>query len=155
MEASLGYTVRQKPTKFTFLFEMTFWSDFWLWKHHGDFYGDLIYFVVFEISKMSLRWKQINMDKPEFPDKWVIFHSRTWYWHGICDLGVLEQGKNSEGKQCLKGLNKYMAWICLKHIWNTWYWLLRKSPEVAGRGRCRPMIDKRYGIFRPKVTRNL
>lgn len=100
-------------------------------------------------------WKQINMDKPDFPDKQVVFHSRAWSWHGVCDLGVPEQGKNSKGKQCLKGLNKYMAWICLKHIWNTWYWLLRKSPEVAGTGRWRPMRDKRYGTFRPKVTRDL
>jgi len=31
-------------------------------------------------------------------------------------LGILEQGKDSEGKQWLKELNKYRAWICLKHI---------------------------------------
>lgn len=115
MEASLGYTVRQKSTKFTFHFEMTFWSTL-IMKISCDFYVDLIHFVVFEISRMSLRCKQINMDKPDFPDKRVVFHSRAWYWHGVCDLGVLEQGKNSKGKQCLKRLNKYMAWICLKHI---------------------------------------
>lgn len=116
---------------------MTFWSSFWLWKYHSDFYVDLIYFVVFGISKMSLRWKQMSMDKPEFPDtpppqKKVIFHSRTWYWHGFCDLGILEQGKDSEGKQWLKELNKYRAWICLKHIWNTLYWFLESPQRLQG-----------------------
>lgn len=40
------------------------------------------------------------MNKPEFPDqkeKKVIFHFRTWYWHGFYDLGILGHGKDSEG----------------------------------------------------------
>lgn len=53
METSLGYTVRQKSTKFTFHFEMTFWSTL-IMKISCDFYVDQIHFVVFEISRMSL-----------------------------------------------------------------------------------------------------
>lgn len=73
------------------------------------------------------------MDKPKFPDQKKKSSFTLELGTGmVSGTGTLGQGKNSEGKQWLKGLNKYRAWICLKHIWNTSYWFLESPQRLQG-----------------------